>query len=144
MRIKFKRVRDMQFVTTGGQPFKTTTVGFWAWSEPKNKGTLLIQCAAMTSCCHELAVFGHECIEALYCWLRGITTEDCDKFDAFYEAEYEAGRIPKTQEAGHDPRCCYHWGHMAGVVWEYVCIYGTFGSWKAYGDDCNRIMGIEA
>ncbi len=142
MNVQFRRVRDMQFVTTGGKLFKTTTVGFWAWTKTGNKGTLIIQCAAMQLWRHELAVFGHECIEAIYCWLLGITTEQCDAWDAYYEREYDSGRISKEIEAGDDPRCPYHWGHMAGVVWEYLCIYATFGSWKKYSDECNHIMGI--
>ncbi len=91
---------------------------------------------------HELAVWGHEIIEVVYCWLFGVTTEEADKFDSFYEEEYAAGRISPDKEPGHDPRCPYHVGHMLGVIWEHVCIRLTFASMLKYEKECNEIMGI--
>jgi hypothetical protein len=134
VKIKFQRVIS--------KPHGFTTVGYWSWSQPKNRGILTIEVVQMRDRRFELAVWGHECIEALYCWLFGVTTEEADKFDIFYEGEYAAGRIPLTSEPGHDRRCPYHWGHMIGVAWEYVCIYGTFASFKKYGAECDRIMEI--
>jgi hypothetical protein len=134
MKIRLERVNF--------RPGGFTTVGYWKWTLPHNKGTLIIQVHKLPWR-FELAVWGHELVEVFYCWLFGITTEEADKFDSFYEQEYEVGRIPKTAEPGCDARCPYHWGHMAGIVWERICIYGTFASWKKYEIECNRVMGIE-
>lgn len=135
MKIRFERV-------TGFTERGFTTVGFWFWTKPKNKGTLTIQVTRMRDWRFEAAVWGHEIIEAVYCWIFGITTEVCDEFDAFYEREYEAGRIHKSVEPGHDPKCPYHIGHMMGVCWEHICIPMLFASWKSYEAECNRVMGI--
>jgi hypothetical protein len=129
--------------TVDGRPGGFTTCGYWSWSEPNNKGTLTIEVARFTDWRFALAVWGHEILEVIYCWIFGVTTEKADEFDAFYEREYDAGRIPKECEPGDDPRCPYYIGHRAGVFWEYLCIYCTFAGWSRYAQECNRIMGIE-
>lgn len=134
----------MKIIVTDTKPLGYTTVGYWRWTKPNNKGTLEIYVARMKSRRHFLAVLGHECLEAFYCWLFGVSTEAADAFDQIYEKGYDAGVIPMEWEPGHNAHCPYHWGHMAGVVWEYICIYGSFGSWKSYEEECNRIMEIFA
>ena len=134
MKVKLKRL-------PGRHPVYTT-VGYWSWDKPDNKGTLTIEVSKMKDWRHELAVWGHEIIEVFYCWLFGVTTEEADKFDSFYEAEYAAGRISPEDEAGDDRRCPYHWGHMGGVVWEHIVIRVTFASMVRYAEECNAIMGI--
>lgn len=66
-----------------------------------------------------ISVLVHELVEVCYCMVKGITNKECDDFDAFYEAEYDAGRIPRSQEAGYDKRCPYRVGHVWGdrVSW---------------------------
>lgn len=137
MKIRFERVPDYTFTKKG-----FVTVGFWFWDKPNNKGTLTIQVCKMRDVRHEAAVWGHEILEAIYCWLFHVTTEVADAFDETYERLYEAGTVSKTVEPGCDPKCPYHWGHMAGIVWEHICIYGTFASWDAYNKECNRLMKI--
>lgn len=134
MKIKFQRME------MGQMPF--LTVGYWKFDQPKNKGTLYIQVIKLRDWRFEAAVWGHEIIEAFYCWLLGITTEQADEFDAMYERGYNDGSISKDKEAGHDRRCPYHWGHMMGVVWEHIWIPLTLASWSKYNDECNRVMGI--
>ena len=119
-----------------------TTVGYWWFDQPNNKGTLNVEVVKMCDWRFELSVWGHELIEILYCWLFSVTTEEADEFDAYYEQCYIDDSISKEKEPGHDPKCPYHWGHMAGVCWEYICVYGTFASWKKYEAECNRIMDI--
>jgi len=119
-----------------------TTIGYWSWSEPQNSGTLHIEVVKMSDWRFEFAVWGHEIIEVAYCWLIGTTTEQADDFDAMYEKGYNDGTIPKTKEPGHDRKCPYHWGHMAGVAWEHICIFITFASWSKYLAECDKIMEI--
>lgn len=134
MKIRFQRL------TQGQQRF--TTVGYWYWSETGNKGTLVVQVTRMGDWRHEFAVWGHEMIEAFYCWCFRVTTEQADKFDESYERGYSDGSISKEMEPGHDPRCPYHVGHMMGVFWEHVIIRLTLAKWSNYERECNLLMGV--
>lgn len=134
MRLRIERV--------DATPQGWTTVGWWGWSEPNNHGTLTIQVSRMKSRRYMAAVMGHEILEAAYCKLFKITTEECDRWDQWVESEYASGSIPKTVEAGDIRACPYFWGHQLGIIWEYLCIYGTFASMRCYEAECNRIMGI--
>lgn len=117
-------------------------MGYWYWTRPGNRGQLVIQVMRMKDWRHAAAVWGHECIEAFYCWFFHITTEAADKFDLMYEDGYRTGKYKLSQEPGHDPACPYHWGHMLGVCWEHVCIRLLFASWSAYNAECDFLMGI--
>lgn len=139
MKLKFKRIASLSEL-----PIVTTTVGYWAWSRPKNKGTLTIYVHRLAKRRYELAVWGHELIEALYCWLFRKTTEQCDVFDEWMEGQYQLGNYPLTFEGGFHKKCPYRWGHILGAAWEYVCIYGTFAGWRGYEKSCNAVMGITA
>lgn len=136
MRIKLRRIDQKEQ--------KFTTLGYWSWSKPGNKGTLTVQVSRMGDWRFEAAVWGHELIEVFYCWLFRISTEEADRFDAFYEAEYNAGRIATTQEPGDDRKCPYYVGHSAGVAWEHFWIFISFCRWSKYVQECDRIMGISA
>jgi len=132
----------IRFVRTDGKPGGYTTVGWWGWSLPNNKGTLTIEVSKLGDWRFEAAVLGHELLEALYCKLAGVTTEVCDAWDDWVERQYENGSISKEVEGGDIRACPYYWGHQAGVLWEYVCIYGTFASFEKYEAECNRVMDI--
>lgn len=134
MKIKLETVKSF--------PSGFTTVGYWKFSEPENKGTLTIQVMHLSDWRFAAAVWGHEIVEAIYCWLFHITTEEADKFDIMYEDGYKTGKYTLDMEPGHDPSCPYHVGHMLGVVWEHFCIRLTFASWEKYEAECNRLMGI--
>jgi len=127
---------------TKGKPHGYTTVGWWGWSKPKNEGTLLIEVARLPDWRFTAAVFGHEFLEALYCWFMGITTETCDAYDERAEKEFADGTRDVHDEPGFCRDCPYRWGHVVGAVWEYICIYGTFASWTEYEKSCNEVMGI--
>jgi hypothetical protein len=118
------------------------TVGYWSWDKPDNKGILTVEVCKMSDWRFELAVWGHELIESVYCKLFHVTTEEADKFDQMYENGYNAGTIPLEKEPGHDPSCPYHRGHMMGVAWEYICVYGLLASWTKYVSECDRLMRI--
>jgi len=125
-----------------GRNPKFVTVGYWHWTKPDNKGMLLVEVSKLPDWRFNIAVLGHELIEVFYCWLFKITTERCDRFDESYEKKYESGEVSPEFEPGCDPQCPYHWGHMAGIVWERLFIHGTLASWNKYNDECNKIMGI--
>jgi hypothetical protein len=61
-----------------------------------------------------ISVLVHELFEVCYCMVKGITNKECDEFDAYYETQYDAGLIPRSQEAGYDKRAPYHVGHVWG------------------------------
>lgn len=120
-----------------------TSIGYWYWTQPKNKGELIVEVSRMKSKRHVAAVIGHELIEAAYCKIFGITTEAADAFDDWMDVEYETGKYPLSYEGGFHPKCPYRIGHILGVVWEYVCVYGTFASWSSYERECNALLGIK-
>ena len=128
---------------TDGPPMGYTTVGFWRFEKPNNQGPLHLYVARLPDRRFFLSVLGHEFIEVMYCWMRGITTEQCDKFDDWMELEYSSGRIPKTFEGGFHKDCPYRIGHVMGSWWEWAFIHGTFASWKSYDKACNIVMKIQ-
>lgn len=134
---------NIKFHRTNTKPFDLTTVGFWRFDQPNNKGTLHVYVAKMCDWRYEVSVFGHELIESVYCWLCGVTTEVCDKFDDQCELEFDAGTRDVHLEPGFDPKCPYRWGHVMGSWWEWVFIHATLASWKKYDVECNRVMGID-
>lgn len=136
MRLKFHVTDDLPEAAG-------TTVGYWNWSEPENHGTLHIWSKPLKKRRHLAAVIGHELIEAAWCKVWGITTEVCDRFDIWMEHEYELGHYPYTFEGGFHKACPYRWGHILGCAWEYLCVYGTFASWRDYEKSCNEVMGIQ-
>lgn len=130
-------------ITNDLPPNAGTTVGYWAWDQPNNKGVLHIYSKPLKKKRWLAAVIGHELIEAAWCKMRGITTEQCDEFDLWMEGEYERGAYPYSFEGGFHPNAPYRWGHILGCGWEYLVIYGTFASWRRYSENCNRVMGIQ-
>ena len=138
----------IKLIRTDGPPQGYCTVGWWGWSKPNNKGTLTIEVAKLPDWRFSLAVILHEGIEALWCWLRGVSTETCDSFDDWMESEYSSGRIPKTFEGGCHKDCPYRVGHWLGMRLEDITIFLTFPftRWKnamrLYEIECNKVMGI--
>ncbi len=120
-----------------------TTLGYWSWDSPHNRGTLTIEVSKMGDWRHEMAVWGHEIIESFYCKLMGITTEECDEFDAVFEMKYVTGEVSPLVEAGDQAECPYHTGHFLGCLWErfFICI--SLCNWKSYVVECEKQMGIE-
>ena len=138
MKINFETVSSIKMFEVA----KSTTVGYWAWSRPLNHGDLTIYCTKMSKKRFMWAVFGHECLESLYCWIKGITTEMCDKYDQWCEEEYKAGRAEYVEEMAFRKNCPYRWGHVGGTIIEYIIIYGLFASWSEYEKECYCLMGI--
>jgi hypothetical protein len=130
-------------ITSNLPPEAGTTCGFWRWDQSRNKGTLHIYCVPLSKRRYRWAVLGHEIIEAVYCKLFRVTTEEADRWDIAFERSYEVGEFPYSFEAGDHPDCPYFFGHRLGVAWEYFCVYCTFADWADYERDCCAAMGIE-
>jgi len=60
---------------------KFTTIGYWF----VENDTLNIWISEELSWENRVLVLFHELIESAYCIRKGITTEECDEFDALFE-----------------------------------------------------------
>lgn len=116
-----------------------TTIGDW-WVD--ENGNLQVKISKMADWRYEIAVLFHELIEFFICKHLGITTEECDEFDAFYETQYEQGIIDRSKEAGFDKRCPYRKGHIWGARFERMIVFLLGASWKKYIKDCDDLMQI--
>src|SRR5438093_1086338 len=96
-----------------------TTVGFWWFDEA---GQLHIEVKPLPDWRYSLAVIGHEWLEAVWCRLRGVTTEQCDRFDEMCELEFDEGKRDVNIEPGFDKTCPYRFGHVLGSWWERFVI----------------------
>lgn len=79
-----------------------------------------------------VALLFHELIEWAWCKIRGITTEMCDAFDAYYEGLYRQGVVSVDKDPGDDKRCPYYRGHWWGKIFERLVIFILRASWKEY------------
>ena len=130
MKIRFKPAASLKRMPKAGG----VTVGYWRWTRKFNCGDLHIHYIKMKSWRFNLAVIGHELIEAFYCWIFMITTEECDAWDIAHSEN--------TEDHAFDKECPYYWGHRFGTIFEYIFIYGSFGNWTKYDQECNKVMGI--
>jgi len=115
-----------------------TTIGYWA---VKND-TLVIKISEEICWENRISVLFHELIEAAYCIANGITTAECDEFDALFEREYEEGKWPKSVEAGFDKRCPYRKGHIWGCRFEWLVLFILGADKKKCDAECNKLMGV--
>lgn len=102
-------------VTMKEQPFLTQ--GDWQTDKDGNMVSTIAECEDWR---FWAIVAIHEMVEYFICKLRGVTIEDCNKFDAMYEEGYRSGKIPLDKEAGYDKRCPYHRGHVWGDRFAWV------------------------
>lgn len=126
---------DVQFIPHAEHRF--TTIGHWFETAD---GTLHIQISRELHWKYQVAVLFHELIEATMCRANGITTAECDEFDALFEREYDEGKWPKSVEAGFDRRCPYRRGHIWGSRFERVVIFLLGASWRDYNRTCLILM----
>jgi hypothetical protein len=113
-----------------------TTLGHWAYDEWE----LNIWVSDEICWQNKVLVIAHELIEVAVCINEGITTEECDKFDALFESEYDAGIWTKDIEAGYDKRCPYRKGHIWGGRFERLVCWILGGDWKKLNAECNELM----
>lgn len=100
-----------------------TTIGDW-W---ERDGTLEVRISYLPDWRWQIGVLVHELVEWIYCKRRGITSDECDRFDRFYEEQYRSKVIPVEKEAGYDKRCPYHRGHVWGdrIAWLVEWLLGV-------------------
>jgi len=128
-----KRI-DLKFIPHETHEF--TTIGHWR----VDGDAITIFISEEISWQNKFAVLFHELIEVGMCLSAGITTEECDAFDALFEAEYDVGIWPRSVEAGFDPRCPYRVGHKWGSRFERVVIWLLGANWKECNAECERLM----
>jgi hypothetical protein len=116
-----------------------TTIAYWRF-EPNGDLTILVM--KMSDWRFEAGAIIHEIPEALWCLAHGITTEQCDEWDTYYEKMYSLGVKSKKVAPGEDRRCPYYWGHFWGNVlsWIFDHIVGT--DINKYRQEADRLMGI--
>jgi len=126
---------DIRFIPHSQHRF--TTIGHWF----VENDTLTIQISDEICWQNKIAVIFHELIEAGICVSKGITTEECDAFDALFEHEYELGIWPKSVEAGFDKRCPYRKGHIWGSRLEKLVLFLIGANRKECDAECDKLMG---
>ena len=139
---RFGAAMKIQWCWLPGKNPKFITVGYWFFDKPDNKGTLHFEVSDLHNWKYNLAVAGHEFIEAMYCWIFHVSTETCDSFDEHYEWLYKTKVVSPSVEPGTDKHCPYYVGHMIGMAWEWIVIHFTGASWRKYDDACNKLMEI--
>jgi hypothetical protein len=117
---------------------KFTTIGHWF----EDEFGAHIQISQELKWEFRIAVLFHELIEYSMCREEGITTKECDDFDALFEIEYEQGVWLKSVEAGFDKRCPYRKGHVWGSRFERLVIWLLGVSWVEYTEACDKLMGV--
>jgi hypothetical protein len=127
---------NLKIVPVKEMPF--TTLGHWFDTE--DGVTILI--AELPDWRYTIAVLFHELIEWAVSHQRGVTTEEADAFDQFYEDGYAAGRINPAREAGFDKKCPYGLGHRWGARMERLVIWLLRADFEEYGRVCNEAMSV--
>lgn len=127
---------DIQFIPHASHRF--TTIGHWF----VDGDTLVIQISEEVCWENRVAVLFHELIEAAWCIAKGVTTAECDEFDAVFELEYAAGVWPYSVEAGFDKRCPYRKGHVWGSRFERLVLWILGADKRACDAECDRLMGV--
>ena len=83
----------------------------------------------------------HEFLENLLCEFNGISEEELDAFDKWFEAEKAAGRIPKNASAGYHPKAPYGPFHRFIEAGPELLTCKELGfTWKQYDRAILRFM----
>lgn len=117
---------DIQAIPHKKQRYKTC--GDWFFSED---GTLRIRVSKELGdwrYCQLVAI--HEMAEVQWCVQNGVTTEDVDKFDDWYE-ENRASE-DKTSEPGDHPDAPYREGHKYATIVEKTMAEALGVDWDTY------------
>lgn len=115
---------------------RQTTGGRWEYDQ---EGNCLILISDMTNKVFIIPVIFHEMIEMFWCVWKGITTEQADEFDDYYETLYASGKVPIGNDAGDDPKCPYYQGHQYGIMFERLVCWMLGIDWKEYCDAWEKL-----
>jgi hypothetical protein len=117
------------------------TCGYWAYDDKDME----ILVSKMENPDYEFFVGIHEVIEGYLCARKGVTTEEVDEWDMWYEEAREMGtapcgcRIAKTSEPGDDTHCPYRDEHAFATKIEKMLIKKTGLSWIKYDKAVNEL-----
>ena len=119
------------------QEQRFTTLGDW-WED--NRGRFTIAITDMGDWRYEFIVLMHELTEWGICQARGVSTKDCDNFDARWEEDIRAGFVSPEVEPGCAKRAPYHKGHMWGIRAERFFCWLLGVKWSEYCEECDRLL----
>jgi hypothetical protein len=129
-------MKTIKIYTIPMQDQRFTTQG--DWKEDDKELNIWITDMGDWKC--EFGVFVHEIVEWAICKHMGVTSDECDAFDALFEKEYDEGKWDISVEAGYDPRCPYRKGHVWGDRVSRVMLWLIGVSWKEYGKVCDACI----
>jgi hypothetical protein len=135
--VKFIDAKYMPYTTLGHWTYTTVSPGCFAATF-----NIMLLVAKMSDWRFEASVLIHELIEILWCIRHKVTTDQCDKFDAYYETMYKQGLISKTKEQGNDKRCPYHRGHVWGNFFSWLFEWVVGIDKQVYRREADLLMQI--
>jgi hypothetical protein len=121
---KHMRIRSVAIETLPPRKMRYRTVGDWFFRGEKNDH-LVIQVADTGNWTYNLMVAIHELVEVFLCCLKGITTEQVDRFDKAHEDD---------EDPGSHPRAPYHRQHMSAMSVEIMLCAAAGVKWRKYED----------
>lgn len=116
------------------------TIGDW-WID--KRGNLQIRVSEFEDERHSMLIAIHEMFEAYAAWVKHIKEPEVTKFDLWFEAESNAGRMPPTlDEPGMHPKCPYNTEHQYATAVEMTLATLLGVNWWEY-DEAVRKMSRE-
>lgn len=119
------------------QEQRFTTLGDWY---EDSRGQFTIAISDMNDWRYEFIVLMHELTEWGICQARGVSTKDCDDFDARWEEDIRAGLVSPEIEAGFNKNCPYRIGHTWGARIERLFCFLLRVPWKQYCSACDEMI----
>lgn len=98
-----------------------------------------IGCADTGDDISNFAILIHEQVEAMWCWINGVSEQKIRDFDQAFFKMQEIGEMPKDAEPGYHSECPYAEGHfMAEQVERFVL--ERFGLlWNLHEENCQKV-----
>ena len=115
-----------------------TTLGDWYQNED---GSFTIAISKMLDWRHEFLVLIHELTEWSICRATGVSSQEADVFDRYWESDIKFGLVSIETEAGFSKDCPYRRGHIWGARMERLFCWLLGASWKDYERACNKLLG---
>lgn len=123
---------------------KWATLGDWWFGDEQRNinqdGDLYITISQMPMWKYFWPILAHEIIEIAWCLTHGVTSQECEDYDAMWEDELNRGLHKPEEEAGFDKRSPYRGGHIWGARFERLVCWILGINWKKYCRDCEEIF----